>query len=219
MRREVTELLVHNAEHARRLASRFDDVQDVRRPTSVTVCCSDSRVLQDHTWGSDEPGRLFTCSDVGNRVGQRPDADDVVSGDLLYPIVHTGTVVVVVVGHTGRGAITAAYDDLTDGVSDPAWIADCLDLLASRLERGLDLLPPDVSRTGAVNRLSSTTSTDGSTDSGRASTFRNASRPSGSSPTSRTSTPAVEGRSTSSTSTERRRSGRSVTSTRRSRDD
>ena len=153
MRREVTELLEHNAEHARRFESRFDDVLDAQRPTAVTVCCSDSRVLQDHMWGNDEPGRLFTCSNIGNRVVQRTGSDDVVSGDVLYPIVHTGTAVVVVVGHTGCGAITATYDDLTDGRSEPAGIAHCLDLLKPHLEPGLELLPPDVSRTEAVNRL------------------------------------------------------------------
>ena len=31
MRREVTELLEHNAEHARRFESRFDDVLDAQR--------------------------------------------------------------------------------------------------------------------------------------------------------------------------------------------
>lgn len=153
MRREVTELLERNAAHAHRFQSRFDDLQDTQLPEAVTVCCSDSRVLQDHMWGNDDPGHLFTCSNIGNRVVQRSTSGDVVSGDVLYPIVHSGTAVIIVVGHTGCGAITTTYDDLTDGVTEPAGISYCLDLLTPYVEPGVELLPAGVSRTAAVNRL------------------------------------------------------------------
>ena len=147
------ELLRRNSEHASEFRSRFDCVQDSQRPDVVTVCCSDSRVLQDHIWGNDDPGRIFTCSNIGNRVVQRTDDGEVVSGDVLYPVEHTGTDTVVVVGHTGCGAVTATYDALTDGVSEPAGIEHCLELLKPRLEAGVDSLPPGLSRTEAVNRL------------------------------------------------------------------
>lgn len=153
MRPEVTELLQRNSDHVRQFQSRFDDIQDLQLPEAVTVCCSDSRVLQDQMWGNDEPGRLFTCSNIGNRVVQRSDSGDVVSGDVLYPVVHTETEVIVVVGHTGCGAITAAYEHLTNGGSEPAGISHCLDLLTSYLEPGVELLPAGVSRSAAVNRL------------------------------------------------------------------
>jgi len=153
MRQEFVDLLESNEDHANRFESRFDDLQESQRPGVVTVCCSDSRVLQDHMWGNDEPGHLFTCSNIGNRVVQRTDAGDVVSGDVLYPVEHTGTEVVVVVGHTGCGAVTAAYDDLTDGISEPTGITHCLELLEPHLGEGIELLPTDVDRSGAVNRL------------------------------------------------------------------
>lgn len=146
-------LLRHNQEHARQFQSRFEGLQDAQQPDAVTVCCSDSRVLQDHIWGNDEPGRIFTCGNIGNRVVQRTDAGDVVSGDVLYPVEHTDTDTVVVVGHTGCGAVTATYDHLTNGRSEPPGIRHCLDLLKPHLEPGLELLPPDVGRTEAVNRL------------------------------------------------------------------
>src|SRR6056297_3815309 len=129
MREEFIEMLQRNLEHADVFQSEFDDVQDSQRPAVVTVCCSDSRVLQDHMWGNDEPGHIFTCSNIGNRVGQRTDPGQVVAGDVLYPVEHTGTDTVVVVGHTGCGAVTAAYDDLTDGLSEPPGIEHSLDLL------------------------------------------------------------------------------------------
>jgi carbonic anhydrase len=149
----LAELLAANREHARRFQARFDAVQDAQHPDAVTVCCSDSRVLQDHMWGNDTPGRLFTCGNIGNRVIQRTDAGEVVSGDVLYPIHHAGTELVVVVGHTGCGAITAAYDALTGGVVEPSGIAHCLELIASDLEAGVERLPSDVDRAAAVNRL------------------------------------------------------------------
>ena len=153
MRRTLVELLQQNEEHAETFSSRFDNVQDSQRPDVVTVCCSDSRVLQDHMWGNDQPGQIFTCGNIGNRVVQRTDDGEVVSGDVLYPIAHTGTDTAVVVGHTGCGAVTATYDALTDGVSDAPGIEHCLDLLKPLLEPGVDLLSDDLDRTEAINRL------------------------------------------------------------------
>lgn len=153
MHQILAELLQNNSVHASRFQSRFDDVQDTQRPEAVTVCCSDSRVLQDHMWGNDVPGRLFACGNIGNRVVQRTDAGEVVSGDVLYPVLHTDTDLVIIVGHTGCGAITATYEDLTGGVSEPPGISHCIGLLAPLLEAGVEALPSDVNRTDAVNRL------------------------------------------------------------------
>ena len=153
MNETVVDLLARNADHSREFDTRFDEVQDAQHPAAVTVCCSDSRVLQDHSWGNDQPGHLFTCGNIGNRVVQRTDAGDVVSGDVLYPIAHTGTDTAIVMGHTGCGAVTATYDDLTTGLDEPAGITHCLDLLQTRLAPAVDLLPDDVGRAGAINRL------------------------------------------------------------------
>ena len=152
MHQTVVDLLEHNAEHARAFNTRFDGLQDGQRPDAVTVCCSDSRVLQDQIWGNDQPGRLFTCGNIGNRVIQRVDGVDVISGDVLYPIAHTGTEIAIVMGHTGCGAVTATYDDLTHGLDEPAGITRCLDLLKPHLEPAVELLS-DVDRPGTINRL------------------------------------------------------------------
>lgn len=153
MQHALAELLDKNADHAGRFKSRFDDVQDGQRPEAVTVCCSDSRVLQDHMWGNDVPGHLFTSSNIGNRVVQRTDAGLGVSGDVLYPILHTDTDLVIIVGHTGCGAITAAYEDMNEAGSEPSGLGHSLELLRSTLEEGVELLPSGVDRTDAVNRL------------------------------------------------------------------
>jgi carbonic anhydrase len=151
--RTFLELLEGNREHAAAFGTRFDDLQESQRPAAVTVCCADSRVMGDHIWANDDPGRLFTCSNVGNRVLQRTDAGEVVSGDVLYPLLHTGTETAVVVGHTGCGAVTATYDALTDDVSHPPGITHCLDLLKPPLEPGVDALPADATRDEAIDRL------------------------------------------------------------------
>ena len=153
MHESFVDILAANAGHAAEFHDRFDDVQDAQHPDVVSVCCSDSRVLHDHVWGNDTPGSVFTASNIGNRVTQRTAESDVVSGDVLYPLEHTGTETAVVVGHTGCGAVTATYDALTDGVSEPAGIEYCIDLLEPHLEAGVDVLPDDIDREAAVNHL------------------------------------------------------------------
>jgi carbonic anhydrase len=147
------ELLGRNDAHAASFDDRFDAVQEGQRPVAVSVCCSDSRVLHDHVWGTDDPGKVFACSNIGNRVVQRTGAGRVVSGDVLYPLVHTGTETAVVVGHTGCGAVTATYDALSDGNSEPPGIEHCVDLLADDLEDGVAQLPADLDRATAINHL------------------------------------------------------------------
>lgn len=153
MTETLRDLLERNAAHAAAFQSRFDDVQDAQHPDVVSVCCSDSRVLHDHVWNTDEPGQVFTCSNIGNRVVQRTEAGEAVSGDVLYPIEHTGTDTAVVVGHTGCGAVTATYDALTGSLDEPAGIEHCIDLLAPQLEAGVDELPDDLDRREAINHL------------------------------------------------------------------
>lgn len=153
MNQTVVDLLANNANHVEDFKTRFDHLQDGQQPDAVTICCSDSRVLQDHLWGNDEPGQLFSCGNIGNRVIQRTHEGAVVSGDVLYPIAHAGTKTAIVVGHTGCGAVTATYDDLIRGLDEPAGISRCLELLRPQLEPALGLLPDDIDRAGTINRL------------------------------------------------------------------
>jgi carbonic anhydrase len=96
---------------------------------------------------------VFTCSNIGNRVCQPTDTGDAVSGDVLYPVEHTGTETVVVVGHTGCGAVTATYDALTGDVSEPPGIEHCISILAPMLADGVEALPDGLDRSTAINHL------------------------------------------------------------------
>ncbi len=154
MNETVVDLLERNAAHAQTFSDRFDGLQAGQQPDAVTVCCSDSRVLQDELWGNEEPGHLFTVGNIGNRVSQRTeDGKLVVSGDVLYPIAHTGTETAIVVGHTGCGAVTATYDAVTEGVDDAPGIEHCVSLLEPHLGAGVDALPEGLDRETAINHL------------------------------------------------------------------
>lgn len=153
MKQELIDLLESNLDHAEKFNEKFDELQDSQQPDFVTVCCSDSRVLQDHMWGNKHPGHVFTCSNIGNRVTQKTRKGEKVSGDVLYPVEHTGTETVIVVGHTGCGAVTATYRELTEGLNEPQGITHCIEILKQRLAEGLEKLPEGLDDSEAVNRL------------------------------------------------------------------
>jgi len=154
------DLLEGNAQHVDALAADLAAVENGQSPDVVTVCCSDSRVLQDDMWGNRDPGAVFTVSNIGNRVVQDTADGEVVSGDVLYPLEHTDTDVAVVVGHSGCGAVTAAYGALTsdadtvaDALDEPAGIEHCVELLTRRLDAGVEALPTGLDDADAVNHL------------------------------------------------------------------
>ncbi|MFB6087412.1 MAG: carbonic anhydrase [Haloarculaceae archaeon] len=135
-------LLDGNAAHVESLAAdHFSDVQDAQHPAVVSVCCSDSRVSQEGMWAVDEPGWLFTPSNIGNQAWDTCDGDRVVNGNLLYPVAHTGTKTVVVVGHTGCGAVTAAFQHVAgeaDAADQPTGIRKWVESLVPVVDAGLD---------------------------------------------------------------------------------
>jgi carbonic anhydrase len=141
------ELLTRNAAHVASLPDDyFDAVEDRQEPAVVSICCSDSRVSQEGMWHVDRPGWLFTPSTIGNQVWDRHEGERVVDGSVGYPLTHTGTKIVTVVGHTGCGAITAALSAARDGVeSPPAGVGKWVDLLVPVVEDGLadDRIDPD----------------------------------------------------------------------------
>lgn len=143
----LADILERNARHVDSLSpSFFESVQDVQEPAAVSVCCADSRVSQEAMWDVQEPGWLFTPSTIGNQVWDVHDGERVVDGSVLYPIEYTGTKVMLIVGHTGCGAISAALDALEDDESEkPAGVGKRLDLLAPVIGDGLadDRLDPD----------------------------------------------------------------------------
>jgi len=136
----LEELLAGNQRYVAGLADdHFADVQDGQQPDVVSICCSDSRVPQVGMWDIDEPGTVFTPSNIGNQVWDEVDGDLIVNGGLLYPIAHTDTEVAAVVGHTGCGAVTAAYNVATGGDRPgPQGVDKWVDLLVPVIEEAIE---------------------------------------------------------------------------------
>jgi len=156
----ATELLERNAAHVASLASRhFEAVKDGQEPSVVSVCCSDSRVSQEGMFDSPGPGWLFTPSNIGNQTRDRIVVDGevrtVVDGSILYPLVHTGTQTAAVVGHTRCGAVTTAYDQVTDAGVEPPGIQALIDALAPIVADGLDegVVDADATRARVIDEL------------------------------------------------------------------
>jgi carbonic anhydrase len=154
---DVVDLLAGNDRHVDGLPDDyFTEVQDGQRPRAVSMCCSDSRVSQEGMWDVNEPGWLFTPSTIGNQVWDVHDGERVVDGNLLYPVAHTGTRTVAVVGHTGCGAVTAAYNAATgDGADDAPGIEKWVELLVPVVEDGLasDAVDESAVEAAVVNQL------------------------------------------------------------------
>ncbi|WP_255195024.1 carbonic anhydrase [Halorarius litoreus] len=113
-RATLVELLERNRAHVDAISDdHFDDVVDGQLPSVVSLCCADSRVSQEGMWNVEHPGWLFTPSNIGN-VAWDDDDPTAVDGNLLYPVAHTETRTITVIGHTGCGAVTAAYRAVTD---------------------------------------------------------------------------------------------------------
>ncbi|MFA9415947.1 carbonic anhydrase [Natrinema sp. HArc-T2] len=136
----LEELLAGNQRHVAGLADdHFADVQDGQQPDVVSICCSDSRVPQVDMWDADEPGTVFTPSNIGNQVWDEVDGDLIVNGGLLYPIAHADTEVAAIVGHTGCGAVTAAYNVATGGdMPGPQGVDKWVDLLVPVVEEAIE---------------------------------------------------------------------------------
>jgi len=141
MTREIlADLLDRNDDHVAALdRGAFADKRDVQRPPVVSVCCSDSRVSQEGMWSVDGPGYLFTAGNIGNRViDVTAGGERVLEGSAAYPLGHTETNVLAVVGHTGCGAVGAALQAARTGeYPDEAGVRADVEELVPIVEDGL----------------------------------------------------------------------------------
>ena len=97
-----------------------------QHPFAVVLCCSDSRVAPEIIFDQ-KLGDLFVIRNAGNVV------DDDVLGSIEYAVEHLGTPLVVVLGHSCCGAVTATCQggDLPGHIVDiaqrirPAMSTEC----------------------------------------------------------------------------------------------
>ena len=82
-------------------AIRLRTFQNGQQPYAIVITCSDSRVIPESIFCAGI-GELFTIRLAGNVI------DDHQLGSIEYAVEHLGTNLVVVLGHTGCGAVDAA---------------------------------------------------------------------------------------------------------------
>ena len=134
----------------------FHGLEDEQHPDVVTVCCADSRVPQERMWGIEDPGTLFTPSTIGNQAWDIRGDEHVVDGGIAYAVYHTDVETVAIVGHTGCGAIAAAYEAVQSGeLPGPhgvdLWIEQLIPVVDSALKA--DIIAGVSDDRAIINRL------------------------------------------------------------------
>lgn len=104
-------ILRGNDEHVASISEdHFEGVRERQDPPIVSVSCSDSRVPGEGVWNAASDGDLFTSVNVGNQVWTDIDGQRVVNDAVGYAVSSLSVDLIVVLGHTGCGAVTAAYE-------------------------------------------------------------------------------------------------------------
>ncbi len=110
----LNEVFEGNNEYIEKMQEKLQEHVDGQDPVTTTVSCCDSRVKQEGMWGNEEIGAEFTRGTIGNSVLEYThEGETTISGDVDYIPEHSETpTVAAVIGHTGCGAVTAAYETL-----------------------------------------------------------------------------------------------------------
>lgn len=87
---------------------RIDTAENGQHPYAIVICCSDSRVIPEAIFGADI-GELFVIRVAGNVL------DNHQLGSIEYAAGHLHCEHVIVLGHTGCGAVHAALTSGGDG--------------------------------------------------------------------------------------------------------
>ena len=92
-----------------------ENLSSGQQPFAVVLCCSDSRVAPEIIFDQ-KLGDLFVIRNAGNIV------DEEVLGSIEYAVEHLETPLVVVMGHSSCGAVTATCQggDLPGHITDLA---------------------------------------------------------------------------------------------------
>ena len=94
-----------------------------QNPDAIVLGCSDSRVPLD-TIFDQEPGNIFGVRVAGNY------ANNDGLGSMEYGVAVLKALVIVVLGHSGCGAVHAALDFVKNGTTQPGHIQDVVAAVA-----------------------------------------------------------------------------------------
>lgn len=104
------EVFRDNREYMRHGPKFFEAFAKTQRPRATVVACADSRV-QSAAWDNSPENDDFTIRNIGNLVATS-------RGSIEYGVEHLNTPVLLIVGHTGCGAVKAAMTH-AEGLSKP----------------------------------------------------------------------------------------------------
>ena len=79
-----------------------------QHPYAIVICCSDSRVIPEQIFSA-SIGDLFVIRVAGNVLDKHQ------LGSIEYAAAHLGCRLILLLGHTGCGAVSAAVSGHTDG--------------------------------------------------------------------------------------------------------
>jgi carbonic anhydrase len=134
----LRQLFVGNARFARgepanprRRPEDFRAAAEGQRPMAAVVSCADSRVPPELLFDMGV-GDLFVIRVAGNVVS---GAGAVVKGSVEYAVVELGVALILVLGHTGCGAVKAALKHIDDRDAVPGAIRELVDLIRPAVTR------------------------------------------------------------------------------------
>lgn len=131
-------------ELCRDVAARRPAAADTHAPAAAILACADARVAPELVF--DQPvGQLFSVRVAGNV------ADRVATASLDYAVDALDVPLVVVLGHEGCGAVTAAVDHVTSGVPVPDELRAVVDPIVPVVEQTIDLPGDHVRHAVAAN--------------------------------------------------------------------
>jgi carbonic anhydrase len=93
---------------AKEFVARREELKGGQHPIATVVSCSDSRVVPEYIFDVGL-GEIFKVESAGNVL------DKIGLGSVEYGVGHLHTPLLVVLGHEGCGAVTAAYDGHAEG--------------------------------------------------------------------------------------------------------
>lgn len=100
----------YSADNGTRLRDRMAGFKEGQNPYAVVIACSDSRVVPELIFDA-PPGDLFVMRVAGNVVSPY------VIGSTEYAVLALKVRLIVVMGHSGCGAISAAVGEIEKGTS------------------------------------------------------------------------------------------------------
>lgn len=111
-------------------ATRREQLTHGQHPLAIVLTCADSRVAPEHVFDSGL-GELFVIRVAGNTIN-----DDVLAS-IEYAAAHTGASLLVVMGHTRCGAVTAAA-----GHPEGQQLSSAMRALLARIEPSVEKVRP-----------------------------------------------------------------------------